>query len=187
MDEAVVRRLILGAGGRLGSVYGKNGKPALRHKINGYNHAAMHAPWLVLVDLNGEADCAPPLVREWLPNPAPQLCFRVAVRQVEAWLMADAETLASYLGVARPRVPLQPEALANAKEAMVNLARFSRKRAVVADMVPRNGSGRSVGPAYTSRLIQYASTHWRPDVAAQRAESLLRAIACIERLIVRVA
>jgi len=182
-DEAVVRKLILAAGAHPGPVYGKSGKPALRTRINGFNNAARHAPWLVLVDLNGEEDCAPPLRASWLPAPAPLICFRVAVRQVEAWLMADGEELAKYLSVAGKHVPGDPESLPNAKVAMVNVARRSRRRAIREDMVPREGSGRAVGPAYTSRLIEYIETQWRPAVAAARSESLRRAIACLERLI----
>ena len=50
------------------------------------------------------------------------------------------------------------------------------------DMVPREGSGRTEGPAYTSRLIEYATDRWRPDVAVRRADSLRRAVACLQRL-----
>jgi hypothetical protein len=183
VDEAVVRRLIACAGGLPGPVYGKNGKPALLQKIKGYNNAAIREPWVVLVDLNSDADCVPPLRQDWLPTPAPRLCFRVAVRQVEAWLMADAETLADYLGVGRHTIPADPEALQNAKVEMVNLARRSRRSAIRQDMVPRPGSGRAVGPAYASRLIKYAETCWRPEVAARRADSLRRAIDCLKRLV----
>jgi len=183
VDEAVVRKLITHAGGHPGPVYGKNGKPALRQRIDAYNNAARRAPWLVLVDLNSDAGCAPPLCQNWLPAPAPRLCFRVAVHQVEAWLMGDAETLARYLSVAQRRIPGDPEALADAKVEMVTLARGARKRAVRQDMVPRQGSGRSVGPAYASRLIEYTERHWRPEVAAQRSDSLRRAIACLRRLV----
>jgi hypothetical protein len=50
-------------------------------------------------------------------------------------------------------------------------------------MIPREGSGRAVGPAYTSRLIEYVETAWRPREAAQRSESLRRALVCLERLV----
>jgi len=183
VDEAVARKLIAAAGGRPGPIYGKNGKPALREKISGYNHAARHAPWFVLVDLNGDADCAVPFCKSWLPAPQRELCFRVAVRQVEAWLIADPAALAAYLTVARGRIPANPENLSNAKTAMVNLARQSRHKAIQQDMVPREGSGRAVGPAYSSRLIEYVESRWRPDVAAHHADSLRRAINCLERLV----
>lgn len=83
-------------------------------------------PWIVLVDLDSDHDCAPPLRAAWLPHPAPQMCFRVAVRAVEAWLMADAERLAAFIGVARRRISADPEREENPKRAMVNLARSSR-------------------------------------------------------------
>ena len=183
VDEAVARKLIAHAGGQPGTVYGKNGKLFLRQKIKGYNNAARYTPWIVLVDLDHDADCAPPLRGEWLSDPAPKLCFRIAVREIEAWLMADSETLAAFLGVARNRVPHNPEDTDHPKEVMVNLARRSRCRAICEDMVPREGSGRPVGPAYTSRLMEYVKNRWRPEVAAQHAESLRRAIACLARLI----
>lgn len=182
LDEAVVRRLIAHAGAEPGTVYGKAGKDALRAKVGGYNNAARRAPWLVLVDLDAEEDCAPPLCRRWLADPAPLLCFRVAVRQIEAWLMADRDTLGRYLRVARSRIPPAPETLSSPKDTLVSLARGSRSRNLRQDMVPREGSGRRVGPAYTSRMIEYVLDAWRPAVASTRAESLLRAIRCIERL-----
>lgn len=183
VDDAVVRRLIALAGGTPGTVYGKQGKALLRQKVAGYNNAARHAPWVVLADLDHDEACAPPLSRAWLPQPALHLCFRVAVREVESWLLADAEPLAGFLGVARSRLPSDPERLDDPKAAMVNLARVSRRRDIRQDMVPRPESGRQVGPAYSSRLIEFASGHWRPDVAADRADSLKRAIRCLEQLV----
>ena len=183
VDEAVMRRLIAHAGGHTGAVYGRNGKTALRERINGYNQAARRAPWVVLVDLDNDADCAPPMRDEWVPEPAVNLCFRIAVREVEAWLMADAQTLSRYLSVGSGKILAEPERLERPKEAMVNLARGSRRKDIRTDMVPREKSGRRVGPAYASRLIEYVREHWRPDVAAERSESLQRAIHCLENLV----
>ena len=183
VDEAVVRKLIAHAEATPGDVYGKQGKSFLRQRIAGYNNAAEHAPWLVLVDLDNDEHCASPLRSAWLLQPAPYLCFRVAVREVEAWLLADTEHLAGFLGVARSRLPRDPERLANPKTTMVDLARASRRRDIREDMVPRPGSGRQIGPAYSSRLIEFASADWRPDVAAGRADSLMRAMRCLERLV----
>lgn len=182
-DEAIAGKLIAHVGAQPGPVYGKQGKPHLRQHVRGYNNAARHTPWLILVDLDREADCAPPLCQVWLPAPAPWLCFRVVVRAVEAWLLADAETLSAFLGVAQSRIPGQPELLNDPKAAMVTLARASRRKAIREDMVPREGSGRPVGPAYSSRLIEFVAGYWRPDVAAARADSLARTIRCLRRLV----
>jgi len=183
LDEVVVQKLIVEAGGSPGTVYGKNGKAFLRQRIQGFNNAAKAWPWLVLVDLDNEAECAPPLCAQWVPVFAPYLCFRVAVRKVEAWLLADADSLASFLSVGRNSIPTNPEQLYDPKMTMVNLARRSRRLAIRRDMVPREGSGRSVGPAYTSRLIEFVQTSWRPKTAIGKAESLRRAILCLRRMI----
>jgi hypothetical protein len=183
VDEAVARKLIIEAGGSPDTFYGKRGKPFLHQKIQGFNNAAKTWPWLVLVDLDHDAECAPPFYTEWVPNPAQHLCFRVAVREVESWLLADAESLGSFLGISPNSIPRNPEGLDDPKREMVDIARRSRRGAIRKDMVPREGSGRSVGPAYNSRLIEYVHNYWRPDVAGKKAESLRRAMACLRRVI----
>ena len=179
VDEAVVRALLGYAGHAPGTIYVQGGKSRLLGKLAGFNAAARLSPWLVLVDLNGDAPCAPEFVTTVMPTPSPQMIFRVAVRQAEAWLMADREELASYLRVSRTLVPNDPETEADAKQAMVNLARGSRDRHVREDMVPTQASGRKTGPNYAGRLIEFATQRWRPDVAAERADSLSR---CLQRL-----
>ena len=173
-DEAILRRLVEYSGAELERVYGRSGKGFVLKNLSSYNSAARFRPWIVLVDLDRSAECAPAASAQWLPTPAERMCFRIAVREVESWLLADGEALAEYLGVKPARVPATPERLDDPKAAMVALARASRRRAIKTDMVPRPGSGRQVGPAYTSRLIEYAQGPWRPGVAAQHAEGLDR-------------
>lgn len=185
VDEAVLRRLFEHAGALPGPVHGKNGKHYLQQRLAGYNQAARFSPWVVLVDLDDDAECAPPLRHAWLPHPAPRMCFRVAVRAVEAWLLADRERIAAFLRVPVARIPQEPESLNDPKRAVVDLARQSRNREVLEDMVPRPRSGRPVGPAYTSRLIEFVSygqAMWRPGVAARSSQSLRRCLACLRRL-----
>jgi hypothetical protein len=93
------------------------------------------------------------------------MCFRVAVRETEAWLLADRERLARFLGISTSRIPLDPEAMDDPKSLMVDLARHSRRREIREDMIPRSGSGRNVGPAYVSRLIEFvAEKKLTPDI-----------------------
>ena len=183
VDETVVRTLIVFAGASPGPVYGRQGKSFLRQRINGYNAAAQHSPWMVLVDLDNDHDCAPPLREAWIAETAQRLCFRIAVREVEAWLLADADRIAEFLGVAGRRVPANPDNLGDPTATMIALARMSRRRDIREDMVPGQGSGRQVGPAYASRLIEFASGSWRPNIAAERSDSLRRAINCLKRLV----
>lgn len=182
VDEAVVRRILGDVEGSLAAVYGKNGKGRLRKRIGGYNHAAEKWPWFVVVDLDADFECAPLLRQEWLPRPSEYMCFRVAVRQVEAWLLGDREKLGEFLGVEPGRIPRNPEVVGDPKEEMVNLARRSRRRRIREDMVPRGGGGRRVGPAYASRMVEFVGTYWRPAIARQEAPSLDRALRCLEEL-----
>jgi hypothetical protein len=181
-DEAVARRLILHLGGEIGPVYGKAGKPALRNKLDGYVSAARWSPWLVIVDQDQDGLCPSELRREWVPNCPELLSFRVAVRAIEAWLLADDQGAAQFFGLSRARLPAAPDSLADPKQALLNLVQASRRRAIRDDMLPRVGSGRRVGPGYTSRLIEFASTRWAPDAAAERSESLRRAMASLRAL-----
>ena len=185
VDEAVVKRLIHFVGGIPGSVFGKNGKSQLRMKIVGYNKAAHRSPWLVLVDLDHDDGCAPLLCTKWLPQPASNMCFRIAVHEVEAWLLADRVRIARFLGVSQSIVPRDPEAIDDPKEVVVNLAKESRWRTIREDMLPREGSGRAVGPAYTSRMIEFVHRDWSPKTAMNASDSLRRCVECLTKLIER--
>lgn len=183
VDEAVASKLILEAGGVPGSFFGKKGKPFLKKRIAAWNHAAKFQPWFVLFDFDQAEHCIVEELSEWLEDREPWLCLRAAVRAIEAWLLADRSGIARFLSVAEVNVPLAPEALMNPKETMVNLARRSRKRAISADMVPRERSRRSVGPAYTSRMIEFTSEHWEISRAVEASPSLARALGCLDRLL----
>ncbi len=111
------------------------------------------------------------------------MALRIAVRAIEAWLLADTEGIADFIGVSRRRVPHDPEALDDPKRSLVELARSSRRREIREDFVPRDGSGRRVGPAYTARMIEFASIRWRLNEAAQRSPSLRRSLEAVQRLV----
>jgi hypothetical protein len=185
IDEAVLRRLILWAGAVPGPVYGKQGKAFLRKQIVAYNLAACSAPWVVLVDLDNDADCPPPVLKAWLPQAAPCMCFRIVVREIEAWLLADRERLAQFLNVRMALIPRDPETIIDPKHTLVEIARRSRRREIREDMTPRPRSYRRVGPAYNSRMIQFVNDDqggWRPEVAAELSESLRRCLRQLERM-----
>ncbi len=67
VDEAVLRRLAEQVGAAIGPVHGKKGKQFLLRRVHGYNNAARFGPWVVLVDLDQDADCAPHLRLEVAP------------------------------------------------------------------------------------------------------------------------
>jgi len=185
VDEAVIRCVIEHVDAKTLAIYGRNGKSHLHRRLPSYNQAARFSPWIVLVDLDLDAECAPPFRESWLPKPADNMCFRVAVRAVESWLMADKERFARFLAVDIARIPREVEAVVHPKIAVVELAKRSRKREIREDMAPRAASGRVVGPAYTARLIEFildSKIGWRPDVAAENSQSLKRCLRCLRRI-----
>jgi hypothetical protein len=183
LDEAVVHRLAQSAGAVLGEVYGGGrGKGWIKERIQSYNQAARHHRWLVLVDL--DRDQCPIALRElWLPQPAPLMCFRVAVRAVEAWLLADREAIASFIAVEISRIPNFPETEPDPKRTLVNLARESRSLWIRKALIPRPGSQAKVGPAYSSSMKEYVKDHWRPEIAARSSNSLKRCLARLRELV----
>jgi hypothetical protein len=182
LDEAVIKRLFDFTKIEIGTVYGREGKNALRSKIAGYNHAANYSPWIVLVDLNHEQDCAPSLLTSWLPKPASKMFLRVAVKKLESWLLADRANMAKFLGVSMTLVPQFPDLEDDSKLTLVNLARRSRFSSIWRDLVPTQGSGRQVGSAYTSRMTDFVSNIWNPAHAVQISPSLLRCVSALNRI-----
>jgi hypothetical protein len=179
VDAAVVRRLVDVCDGEAYPIHITNGKARLKSRLDGYNAAAQYTPWFVIADLDRDADCAPPFVNDWLAAPADGMCFRVAVRAVEAWLIADRERFRRLLRVPISRIPRDPDAIEDPKRLVVALARNSTSTNIKSGLVPRPGSGRTVGPLYTSTMIQFAQLRWRPSEARQRSDSLDR---CLNRL-----
>jgi hypothetical protein len=163
-------------------VYGKSGKEQLLNLLPRYNQAARFMPWVVVVDLDRDAECAPDFVVEKLAEPTRWMCFRVAVRAIEAWLLADREHLANFLRVPVNKFPVQPDSEHDPKATLVNLARQSKLKTIHEDMVPRPGTGRSVGTGYAARLSEFireSKQPWRPDIARQHSDSLQR---CLDAL-----
>jgi hypothetical protein len=151
-----------------------------RSKVTTMQHGSAHG-WF-LSTWTAIATVLRPGIEQWLPSPSAQMCFRAAVRAAEAWLLADRERMARWLAVSVRQMPENPDGLDDPKQEIINLARRSRRRAIKDELVPRQASGRTVGPLYTTRLIEFVQDEtagWRPDQALHVSNSLAR---CIQRL-----
>lgn len=189
-DRAAAIALIASVGAEPGPDYSgrqksASGKHRLDKKFAAYNAAAVHEPFLVLRDLDHDAECAPLLLAARKQEASAFMCFRVAVRSLEAWLLADATAMAEWLEVDEAHVPKAPEELVKPKDALLALARRSRSRDMRADLLPDPKSGRQTGPLYAARLQEFIVDTWdvRRAIASDRAPSLAKAVACLERVI----
>ena len=178
LSEAVLRKLLAESGQNyfVGISYNRGGYGYLKRTIAGFNNAAKGTPFLVLTDLD-TANCPPDLIRTWLPGVKhPNLLFRVAVREVEAWLLGDNDAIASFLGISRNLVPQDVDAIPDPKKCLIELARRSRRRDIREDIVPPKNTTRQVGPSYNPRLSGFVMQHWSSLRAALRSRSLERAL-----------
>jgi hypothetical protein len=183
IDMAVLRRLVSDAGLNAGREYGLRGKGQLDERLQGYNAAAQFGPWFVARDLDHDQSCAPALRRELLASPAKLMCFRIVVRTVEAWLLADGDAFADHFKLSKGQLPDVPEQIDDAKGFMLSLLKKISSTNDRQAMVRINRSGQSdIGPEYNSRLSQFVSTGWRPNKAAIRSDSLSRTLRRIEEL-----
>ncbi len=184
-DEPVADRLIREVGMTPMPTYIGGGKTQLDAKLPGYNQAAQRSAWLVLRDLDHDdaGACVPRLIRDLLgAAPSDGMAFRIAVREVEAWLLADAAGCARFFHVSTARVPSDVEALPSPKRSLVDMCRRSRRREIRDGIVPAPGSRRTVGDSYVALLREFVREAWDPQRARQAAPSLDRAIRALERL-----
>jgi hypothetical protein len=185
-DVAAVEKMLASRGISVDpkSIFVKRGHGNLDKKLTGSNNGAARSPWFVLRDTDRD-DCPAALRERLLPdaNKNPGMCFRLAVRSIEAWLLADMEAFAKTFSVTTHAIPSAVEELINPKESLVNICRGSRKSLIRSGIVPPPGSRGRVGPEYVTYIADYARTAWRPDIAATNAPSLARALREIDRLV----
>ena len=133
-------------------------------------------PHIVLTDLD-RSPCTPELLTRWQVPALPGLMlFRIAVREVEAWLMADRRGFADLLGVPLAKVPLDPDALEDPKQVLLNLVRRCRRTALKRDMLPAPGSVAPIGPFYNDKLMRFVREAWDIERASKHSPSLRRAV-----------
>ncbi len=160
---------------------GQGGAGSIRKNLGKY--AGITAPngVLIVTDLD-QGQCPPSLRNEWMESNRlaripHNLIFCVAVREIESWLIADVENLASFLRVRPEQIERNPESnLDNPKGHLVSLARRSGNSDLKRDLTPQRGSRAAVGLGYNARLVEFVNQRWNPEAAAQNSPSLQRAI-----------
>jgi hypothetical protein len=158
------------------TIYNRGGNGYLRRNINGFNLAARGIPFLIGTDLD-RYDCPAALIQDWLLQPKHHnLLLRVAVREAEAWVLADKENFARFLGIRPALIPDDVENIRDAKSELIRLASGARNKRIREDICPPPRSTRAVGPNYNARLAVFVQHSWDPNIARQHATSLARTI-----------
>lgn len=177
LSETVLQRLLAKTNRyTIGTPYRRGGFGYLRRNVLGWNNAAKGIPFIILTDLDTDR-CPADLIADWLKvDKHPNLLFRVAVREVESWLLADSANLSAFLNVRKALVVTDSDAIADPKATLVNLARKSRSRDIREGIVPRKGSTAKQGPDYNGCVGSFVRERWDIDTAKRNSRSLARTV-----------
>lgn len=148
---------------RVSASLGNRGKGYLKAKARALNCTARSIPVFVLIDLDHRNPCPADVLMSWFHGvPEANMLFRVAVMEIESWVLADRDNCSGFLGIPMHRIPQDTDAIDNPKEFVVNLARRSKRREIRDELVPTPGSIVPVGPAYNAQLCAFVLRQWDP-------------------------
>lgn len=177
VSEAVAERLVDEANKGLVIIVQmrRGGNSYLKAKLPGLAGVAQNIPVFLLTDLD-RSPCPSALIAQWcgalvLPQ---ALLLRVAVREIESWLLADEQGFAEFSGVPGHRLPETPELLPDPKRELVGLIRKYGRRVLKQHILPDRGSTAPIGPGYNAVLSNFVRQVWTPARAAMRSQSLAR-------------
>jgi hypothetical protein len=153
----------------------------LKKKARAFNNAARTCPFLMLTDLD-KCECPATLIGDWLDCPKHKnFLFRVAVREIEAWLLGDAYGFSTFFGIRYDQVNSHPESLPNPKEELLRLAFSSPRRNLRDAVVVEEEHQFYQGPDYNGALSTFVSGDWDLKVASKCCPSLKRCLAALAR------
>ena len=183
VSEAVTIRCMRFEGIVPGHALGRRGNGHLKQLAQSLNQSAAGMPYLMLTDLDSGV-CAPELVADWMGGHPlhPDFLFRVAIKEVEAWLLADYKGLAKYLGVQQSIMPRDFDGIADPKHELLMVARRSRFRKIREDIVFEANHGPIPGPDYNGALSRFVAENWAVETAAERSPSLGRMLLRLREL-----
>lgn len=190
LSEAIAEKMILTAGHKVADKIPKD-----RRRHAGFGYLKVRLPdfirachsglyFLVLTDLDA-APCPPELLDDWLGGgEKPQsLLLRIAVREVEAWVLADREHFSGWLGISENDLPEAPEANHDPKATLLAVAKKTKRRNIKEGLLPKKGATSKIGLEYNDLLCAFVSREWNIENAAKLAPSLERALQRLREIV----
>jgi len=175
LSEVVSATILASLGIEVRVTLGFKGKSYLQSKALSLNKTAQRFPVLMLADQDSAAECPPTLIQSWTRGRQnPHFLLRVAVMEIESWIMADRKGIADFLSIPLDRIPGNPDLIVRPKEFLVSLARKSKKKNLQAQIVPHPGSTNSFGPEYNLSLGKFVLSNWNIARAISTSPSLKR-------------
>jgi len=182
LDLSVATKLLLHTKHEVGTAYGRGGFGYIKKTVSGFSRVARGggANYLALVDfMDTRCDCPAAVVSEWIGESHKNMVFRVVMREIESWLLADSQAIASFLQVSVNKIPSDVDRLTDPKQTLINIARSSKSSIVRKNLVPAKGSTAREGTLYTSEMMRFIDDKWDVSKACKASPSLEK---CIVRL-----
>jgi hypothetical protein len=177
LSEVVMTKLLESFGNKycINNTYPGHGFGYLKRNIRGFNQASIVSPFFMLTDLDNY-ECPPSLINDWITFPInPNFIFRIAIKEVEAWLLADRENLSEFMKVSLINFPSSPEKELDPKRTLIQLAKRSKSRRIREDIVPINENAQ-IGPNYNGCLMEFVIEKWNIENAKTSSRSLEKAV-----------
>jgi hypothetical protein len=183
---ALAQALVLQSGKavKIQNIIVANGCGPFKSMIEKMNNVARNVmPVLMIADAD-QAPCVVAQRNAWIPgNPAPKFSLRLAVREAEAWILADHEGLSEFANFSAALMDRAPDILHDPKQELLRLIRKSKRRELREEMLPRKGAKNLVGLGYNLHLTQFVREHWNAERASHRSPSLARSIPRVAALL----
>ncbi len=155
---------------------GKQGFGYIKSKMKAWNEISEYKLILVVTDLDNH-ECAPKMRHEWTKGlkPNSNLLFRIAVREIESWLLADHLSVKKVVKTTA-KIPESPDLLNNPKQTLLNLIDKYGYRQFKEDLIRKEGNNCFQGIGYNNVLSAFVESTWSASRAAKRSDSLRRSI-----------
>ena len=153
----------------------KGGFGYLKSKLGTLCELSKRQPVVLLTDLD-KMDCPKKLLDNWflgLKQPD-GFIFRVVVREIESWVMADYIAFSKFFGISSAKLPFNPDSLPDPKAALLKIVEGSR-REIREAMIAKKGAIAIQGLGYNTLLCEFIRMEWSSTRALERSESLRRA------------
>ena len=119
LGEAVLLKILGSLGIEVSQSIGFQGKGYLQNKAQNLNQASLGFPVIMLTDQDLPEQCPPRLLQDWVKGTQhPNFFLRIAVMEIESWIMADRSGITDFLAIPLNRIPQDTDAIPNPRNTL---------------------------------------------------------------------
>lgn len=157
------------------------GVSRLLSQLDRYQTLARLYPVLCIADTDRR--CAVELLEKHRPpNLSARFLFRLAVPEIESWILADNKGFAEHFRVPESRLPRKPDELQDAKLTILRLIQKSKSKLYRDEMISAYDRNK-LGTGYNLHLSSFVREKWAVEEAGKRSDSLARSVQRLQELL----